>query len=219
LGHGVAAQVEYLKTSQSNVSSLDPSVVYGNGSFGIGGAISRTGTSLSDSASGTDLAEVGMGFAIKDRLTLGVDFSRVLSANRPDAGVLGATMTWNGAGRQGFSIGLGLTSEIQAIGAAAQTGTFALGYSFMGGSNLEGGIILNNLASTGNYTLTADYTYGGQVVYLGLGYRYVKVLAQHRGLGRIGFILSKAIDFSVICSTALQSNSDITYGASLRVLF
>ncbi len=219
VSHGIAAELEYTRTTQSQSQGVSPSIVFGNGAFGLGVGATRSGATLSSSAASTDEVNVGVGFSpIKERLTFGLGYSRVLGSGYGNTAVVDGTLTLSGPQHMGPSLGLGVGSTVEGA-PSARSATLAAGYSFKSNTTLEGRIELHNLSATRDFTAAFDTTFGGQSVYVGLGYRWLNLTSQHQGAARLGFLLGRYIDMSVLASSVLASGSDVVYGVTLRATF
>lgn len=219
VSHGLAAEISYTRTSVSETQGVAPSIVYGNGNFGLGVAASRTATSSLTSGNSTDVVDAGLGVSlIKERLTFGVEYARNISGTQSNGGVVDTTMTLSGPQHMGPALGIGFGTTVNGF-PQTQTANLALGYRFKTNTTFEVGAIFNDISNTNNVTGTIDATFGGQVVYLGLGYRYFNVSHQNGGAARLGFILGRYIDLSALATSIIASGADVLYGVTLRATF
>jgi hypothetical protein len=218
LSYGMAFETGYSRVNGSSAQALTPSFVYGNGQLGVGAFYSRSGMDLGSSASNAVGAGLGVSF-LKDKLTMGVSYSRSLEAVRINDGTLSVTANLNGPQRTGPSVGVGFGTTINATGTNTRTGTLGLGYSFHSNQSIEAGLTLNDLQNTADYSPYFAGTYGSQYMYLGASYTYVKTSADHVAAGRLGFILGRYIDISALASYVLETGGASTYGATLRASF
>jgi hypothetical protein len=209
-------------TSSGNTLTAEPSLVMSNGKVGFGIKDDRVGTNLTTSGNYSDVIEAGLGAAlIKDRVTLGVDYSKTISGSVPDNGVVGADLTIQGAGRTGAAIAFGGSQELSAVsGTNLTTAKGAIGYGFRNRTSIEADIVFNNVMNNSkDYTLSGFFTTEARVIYFSGGVQYQALSAVTSVLGRLGFVLGKYVDFSVIGSFPFASGNNPTLGGTFRVVF
>lgn len=223
LGKGSTAQVDYERINSGSVVTQDltGSFTWGNGKFGLGAFGSRSGTKLDKSANSTDSAGGVLGLAIaKDRLTLGVGYSRSIDQGQSNDGALSGSFTLNGNKGMGPTIGVGASTTVNAtknlIAAIA-----GLGYAFKGSNSIEANVQLPDVNKTGNWTAAALFSLGTHAVYLAGGYNYVKTTSgfNHVAQGRLGFVPAHWFDFSVHATHTVKKGNNPLWGGSFRVLF
>lgn len=224
LGNGSAAQIDYARMNSGSsvvTQDLTGSFTWGNRKFGLGAFGTRSGTKLDKSASSTDSAGGVLGLAIaKDRLTLGVGYSRSIDQGQNNDGVLSGSFTLNGNKGMGPTIGVGASTTVNAIKnlIAAIAG---LGYAFKGSNSIEANFQLPDVNKTGNWTASALFSLGTHAVYLSGGYNYVKTTSSfsHVAQGRLGFVPAHWCDFSVHAIHTVKKGNNPLWGGSFRVLF
>ncbi len=214
--NGLAVEALY---SSSNVPGATqgarPSLVYGNGSFGVGANWTRSGANL---ATGTDTLSAGLGFSlIKDRATVGVGYDRVLGAGAGN-GDLNITLTFNPANRRGAAFGLGYRT---ALGSGVHGLTAGLGFSFMSNNNFEVDATWANISTLDVFNASALFTTMKRFFYLGGGYTLSNAGSMVHGItGRLGFVIGTSIDLSGMATKYFISGSNsFAYGGSLRASF
>ncbi len=214
---GFAVEGVYGRTTATTpTQSLTPSMVFGNGSFGMGAYGSRSGTELLTTAGVTDTIGAGLGISLfKGRATFGAKYDKVLgSANN---GTVSGTFTLNPAGAKGMAIGVGYTRDITAGTNAVSAG---LGYSFMGNNNIEVDISFPSISALGTFNLGAYFTMMKSMIYLSGGYLMQNSGTMiHGATGRLGFLLGQQVDFSATGTYFFVTGSTISYGGSFRVAF
>lgn len=216
--HGSALQFAYTKDSATGgAQSISPSFVYGNGTFGLGLAGLRGGTSLTESGQYADIITGGLGFStMKERMTLGASFSKVLTDGMStNDGTIAATLTLQGARRMGAVFGLGYQ---RTLGLDSHSGTFGFGYGFQTGNSLEANIQFNNLDDVNDFTASGFFNLGRQWFYLGAGYSFAKTTEVHSGAARVGFMMGK-VDVSGTIQAPFTSGGSMVYGGTLRASF
>jgi hypothetical protein len=213
----IGVEIGYTRsTAATPTQSLFPSVVYGNGTIGLGAYASRTGTAIM-TPGGADLAGLGFGLnMLKGRMTLGVEYEKPLS-QVTSSGTVTASLTLNPPNRKGISLGVSysraLTSAVNSLGAG-------LGYAFSGMAALEVDLQIPNLTSASNFNLQALANLNRGMVYFGGGYSMVKTATTLNGVaGRLGFVLGRSIDFSVLANYFFGTGNPITYGGTFRASF
>lgn len=215
--HGSALEFGYQTQSTTGGSqTVVPSFVYGNGSLGFGVQAMRAGTSLTTTGSYVDAVTAGLGFsAMKERMTIGASYSKILTSGMGTDGVLGATLTLQGARRMGAVFGLGYQ---RVLGLNTHSATFGFGYGFQSSNSLEANVQFNNLDDVNDFTASGFFNLGRQWFYMGAGYSFAKVSEVHSGQARVGFVMGK-VDVSGTVSAPFTSGGSLTYGGTLRAAF
>jgi hypothetical protein len=215
--HGSALEFAYQRQNvDGGTQSVGPSFVYGNGSFGLGLSAVRGGTSLSDEGSFVDLGTAGLGFsAMKERMTIGASYSRIFNGTAVNDGVVGATLTLQGARRMGAVFGLGYR---RVLGPDTQAATFGFGYAFQSSNSLELNVDFNDLDDVNDFTASGFFNLGRRWFYMGAGYSFANLSEVHSGQARVGFILGK-VDVSGTIAAPFTSGGTLTYGGTLRAMF
>ena len=187
--------------------------------FGIS-ADRAAASSLTDFATSQDTLSAAMGFALaKERLTLGVGYSRVTSANPPNNGTVTGSLTWNPMADKGFGIGLGVSDGLSSAGGtASQAATVSAGYfsTRTTRSKFLSGIM--TVVLTNDKTAGVAVTMGGQFVYLGLLGQYNTRAADYEAAVRLGFVLGNSFDLSLFGDKTFVTGAALTYGASARIV-
>jgi hypothetical protein len=209
-------------TTSGNVITAEPSLVMSNGKVGFGIKDDRSGSNLTTSGNYTDVLEAGLGAAlIKDRVTLGVDYSKTISGTSPDNGVIGADLTIQGANHAGAAIAFGASQELSAVtGTNLTVAKGGIGYGFKSHSSIEADVTFNNVMNNSkDYTLSAFFNTEAKVIYFSGGAQWQALSEVTSALGRLGFVLGKYVDFSVVGSFPFASGSNPTLGGTFRVAF
>jgi len=216
---GTAIQAEYLNEG-SGLKSVAPSLVYGNGKFGLGVFGARGGSDLTTSGQYTDEVGVGLGVGlIKDHLNFGVGYSRVISGNQTNSGDVQADLTLMGGKDKGASVGVGVNTTLgQKVGSNVMGGTAGVGYSFKKGTSVEANIHFNDVNNTSDYDLDAFFNLSSQMVYFSAGAGYMALPKWTDAEARLGFVLGKNFDLSGMVRKIFATGTDLQYGASLRVM-
>jgi hypothetical protein len=196
-----------------------PSFVFGNGMFGLGVEGVRQAPDVTKSAGAVDLLEAGAGVSlIKERLTLGGTYGRVISANNQGAGVASGTLTLQSPNRHGPSVGVGYNTTVGfANNVHGMTG--AVGYAWRSNQNVEANVYFNDTTNWKNYNLAAFFTTAASNFYAAGGYEWLNMTSQHEVLGRLGVVMGMKFDVSVLLGYIFTSGNPITYGFSARISF
>lgn len=216
--HATALEAKYAQ--QNNSPTAGASLVWGNGTFGLGAYGQRAGTNLTGAGNYADSAGAGLALAvIPDRLNVGANFSKVITtSSATNNGVAGAQFTLMGPHGCGFALGGGGTMVLgDTSGNNVQTGTVSLGYGFKPNVGVEALITINDIKDTTNWAAGGYFNWGGDIVYLGAGYEYVKQSANGQVVGRFGFELGKYFDISAFGTYGLAPGSQPFFGVSARV--
>ncbi len=212
---GTGLEAYYGRDTASGPQVMTPSLVYGNGMFGLGAYASRSAAVLlSDTHS--DTAGVGMGAVLlKGRVTLGAGYEHDLSSS--GLGDITGTLTMNSPNRQGLSLGVAYT---RGLASGVNSMKAGLGYSFMSNNNVEFNFALPDLTSMANFNLGAYFTTMKGMVYLSGGYVMTKAATTiHGASGRLGFMLGQNVDLSAWANYFFVTSSAVYYGGTLRFAF
>lgn len=217
---GVGIQGLYAQQTVGPVTgkAVEASVAAATGRFGIGAAVSRSGTTLDQDAN--DVAGVGMGFNFgKERFTMGASYQRSIDTAQQGSGVARAAFTYNSPKGIGPSIGVGAGRTLDT-GADVTSAIAAIGFMFKDGmSNLSGQVYFPDIDDTSLYTGSLFLTVATSHFYLASGYSYEKssVDSTHLAQGRLGVVLWDRFDISAIVIHRFVTGVDPVYGGSLRV--
>jgi hypothetical protein len=213
-GHATAVEALYSRQNVSGTSQdATPSIVYGNGTFGLGVYGSRDAVTLLGTPT-TDTIGAGLGFGLmKGRAVVGLRYDKVLSGT--NNGVASGMLTLNPAGHKGIAIGVGYNRNLSTSVSAITAG---LGYSFMHNNSLEVNVTFPDINTLSNWTLGAYLTTMKMPFYLGAGYLMVRnsITTQSGVSARMGFMLGSAMDLSLTTTYFFVTGSPVTYGASFR---
>lgn len=212
---GSAFEARYTRTNVDGTNqTATPSLVYGNGTMGLGVYGSRSAVALLGSPT-TDSVGAGLGFSLmKGRAVVGFRYDKTLGGT--DSGDASAMLTLNPAGRKGIAIGVGYTRNLtSAVGSV----TAGLGYSFMHNNNLEVNVTFPDISALSAWNLGAYVTTLKMPCYLAAGYVMNKTAAAtNSGVSaRLGAMLGSAMDLSFTANYWFITGSPVTYGASFRV--
>jgi hypothetical protein len=209
--HGFGIEALYSNAGGSQTAL--PSMVYGNGKFGIGAFGQRRGTDLMSMPLTTDTAGGALAVSLlKDRITLGAGYSTTLESVM--TGTLEASLTLRPANRQGVSIGVVYNRIL--VGGSTHGASAGIGYSFMSNKSLEANMTIADLSNFNNFTASFFFNTMKSIVYLGAGYTLTKGASiSHGASGRLGFNLGSSIDLSALGT--YNFGGSITWGGSFRV--
>jgi hypothetical protein len=215
--HATAVEGLY---SRSNVDgaaqTATPSIVYGNGSIGLGAYGSRQAVTLLGTPT-TDTVGAAVGFSLmKGRAVVGLKYDKTLGST--DSGIATATLTLNPAMRKGMAIGVGYTRNISTSVGSLNA---ALGYSFMHNNNLEVDITFPDISALSAWNLGAYLTTMKGPAFLGAGYvmRNNGTTTSSGASARLGMMVGSMTDISITASYFFATGSPVNYGASLRMAF
>lgn len=219
LDKGTAFEGSYAtqSTDAGSATTMGGSVVYSSGSFGIGAYGNRAGLSGFE----MDSAGAGLGFAMaKGRLTLGLSMARVLTtAFQTNDGTVGVGLTWNGAKREGFTLGAGVTTTLNDSVADTRGATAGLGYGFKSGYSFEANFTLPSIDDTAAYTLAGYLNMAGKVFYFSGGATYDASAQTQSGAARLGLTLGNTFDVSGTVTYPFQTGGNPTFGGTARLAF
>lgn len=219
LFRGFSAQAAYDTTLNTGTKSITPSVIWGKGSFGLGGFVSRSGSDMMSSNNSTDSigGAFGLGLAA-NRITLGAGFSRSVDVNQNMDGTLTASLNFNGLGGKGFHIGGAVSTTVNRATRDIKTATAGIGWGF-GRVAVEAIYEIEDLQNPAmNYEMSGFLAWEGETFFSGLGMGYEKVSNGSFAAGRIGLKFGKW-DLSAFGNKSFASGSNPTVGAALRIKF
>lgn len=220
VSHGIAVQGAYgTDTKVANPQTGNFNAVFGNGTFGMGAGVNRTAPNVLKSQNASDFVLAGAGVALlKERLTLGGSYSRMVSAGADGSALVQGTLTLNSPGRKGPSIGVGYSQLVNSA-FTYKAVTAGIGYQFHSQASVEGNVYFNDTSDWSNYDAGLFFTTGAGMMYAGGGYLYHAVAKQHEVSGRIGFVFGQRFDVSATIGHTFASGNPINYGATARIAF
>lgn len=219
LDKGLGIEGSYSMTPDTSGVSASPSFVYSTGKFGIGAYAQRAGLSLTDDGMFADIVGGAVGMALlKDKVTIGIGGGRVISDGATSDGTVGATLTYNGNKRMGFTLGAGVTTTLNQTVAETRTATAAVGYGFKSGSSVEVFAKFNDFDDFSNYTVNGYLNLTGKMFYLSAGGNYDMLLKTSNALGRLGVVLG-SVDVSGTITYPTEAGGAMTYGGTARIGF
>lgn len=217
--HGAAFEVQY--GYGSNVSAAQTSLVWGNGTVGLGAYGNRTGVSLTQASRNVDTVGVGASVALsKERFHVGAKFERPINVRTSNSGIAEGSFTLMNAKGMGFGLGGSYSSQLASeTGANLQVLKVSLGYSFRPNSGMEAIARINDMMNTLNWTAGGSINYADNIFFIGAGYEYTNIGAISTVIARFGFIIGKHFDISVLGNYSLVSGSNPFVGGSARLSF
>lgn len=216
MNQATSVEAYYTRQNLSQAQSVLPSLVYGNGQFGLGAYAGRSSSNLA-SVSSTDTVGVGAGVGLmKNKMTIGAGYDRITSSANNNKGTVRGMMNFNPAG-MGPSLGVGGFSTLNS-GTKTQGATVGLGY-IARAALFEINALSNDLKNSKDQTGSAFLTLQTARVYLGGGYSYLRLAAAHAVQTRVGMLLGSTFDLSLHAEKVLLKTSQPTFGASVRAAF
>lgn len=204
-------------TDAGSLTAMGGSVVYSSGHFGLGAFGGRAGVA----GINVDSAGAGLGFSMaKDRLTLGVTMSRVLTtAYQTNDGVVGGTLTWNGSKKEGFTLGAGVTTTLNDSVKDKKSATAGIGYGFKSGYSIEANYALADIDDSAAYTVSGYLNMTGKMFYFSGGATHDASASTQSAAGRLGIVLGNSFDVSGTVTYPFQTGGDPTFGGTARLAF
>lgn len=198
---------------------LTPSMVWGNGKFGMGAFVTRTGSVLTGNSNlYSDSAGAALGLALaQGRVTIGGEAERSISRGQTNDGTVNASINLNGNKRMGFSAGVGAGTTLNQAGGNVKTGTASIGWGFTSLSSISAEYKITDFRDPKyKHELSGYLNLATPSIYFGAGYTHIKIIDASQLKGRLGYVFG-SFDLSVHCQKILLTGQEPIYGGSLRL--
>ena len=219
---GASVQGSYTRSEDTSSQDANASLVWANGSAGLGAGVTRSGMELNDSITSSDSLSAQGGISLEGgQVTVGAVYSNSLESGVTDEGHLSGQLNLNlSKPGQGWVLGVNAGTT---MGRTTNTtsGTVGLGYAFSSGLMFEGAYQVDDLSDSKNYhRYSGSFVYSGHSWYAAGQYNKVKedTTNPDSASGRLGVVFGKA-DLSAQVTQETYSGGDTTYGGTLRYTF
>jgi len=219
---GTAIQGSYTRSNDTSSQDANASLVWANGSAGLGAGVTRSGMELNDATTSSDSLSAQGGISLEGgKVTVGAVYSNSLESGVTDQGHLSGQLNLN-LGKPGHGWVLGVNAGT-TMGKTSNTtsGTVGLGYAFSSGLMLEGAYQIDDFSdSKNNNRYSGSFVYASSAWYAAGQYNKVKVGTSNpdSASGRLGVVFGKA-DLSAQVTKETYTGGDTTYGGTLRYTF